>query len=140
LGGTVSGAGSTASRGQFSALGHTLAITPTLLHEFRAGLNRQTMSLRQEDYGQNLSQQFGIPGVNRDATTSGLSTIVVSGLFNEGSSILTPLRLATTFATWDEKLVWVKGRHVVRFGTGGQYEMGSSGYRVFGRGYYTFLS
>lgn len=140
LGGTVSGAGSTTARGHFAALGHNLQISPTLLHEFRGGLNRQTMSLVQEDYGKNLSQQFGIPGVNRDATTSGLSTIVVSGLFNAGSSILTPLRLATTNATWDEKLVWMVGRHVVRFGTGGQYEMGSSGYRVFGRGFYSFLS
>ena len=104
------------------------------------GLNRQTTALRQEDYGQNLSQQFGIPGVNRSPETSGLSTLNVSGLFAVGGSILTPLRLATTGWNFSEKITWIKGRHAVRFGFDSQRELGSTGYLVFGRGYYTFLN
>jgi hypothetical protein len=140
LGGTISGAGTTGSRGQNAALGHNFQITPALIHEFRAGLNRQTLSLRQEDFGRNFSEEFGIPGVNRDPDTSGLATITVAGLFNAGGSILTPLRMATTQWAWSEKLLWIKGRHALRFGAAGQSEIGSSGYRVFGRGYYTFLN
>ncbi len=140
LGGTVSGAGATKSRTQNTAIGHVQQLAPTLIHEFRAGFNRQTTSLRQEGFGQNISEELGIPGVNRDDATSGLSTIVISGVFNVGASILTPLRLAVTNWNWSDRLVWIKGRHALRFGVDGQHERGASGYRVFGRGFYTFLN
>jgi hypothetical protein len=138
LGGTISGAGETKARNQNAAVGHIFQITPFLINEFRTGLNRLTTALRQEDYGRNLSAEFGIPGVNRDEATSGLSTISVTGVLNLGASILTPLRLNVTNWNWSEKLLWIKGRHTVRFGGDGQVETGSSGYRVFGRGFYTF--
>jgi hypothetical protein len=99
-----------------------------------------TTSLVQEDYGQNLATKFGIPGVNQSLETSGLSSLNVNGLFSVGGSILTPLRLATTAWTFNHKLTWSKGRHLVRFGFDYQHEMGSSGYLVYGRGYYTFLN
>jgi hypothetical protein len=140
LGGTPAGAGSTSSDGQYTAFGYTFQISANLISEFHAGLNRQTLSLRQEDYGQDLSTQFGIPGVNRNQDTSGLSTILVSGVFNAGDSILTPLRLNVTEGLWSEKLEWIRGRHTLRFGGERQSEMSSSGYEVFGRGYYVFLN
>jgi hypothetical protein len=140
LGGTVSGAGTTRARNQNTGIGHTGQLKTSILHEFRLGLNRQTTALLPEDYGRNLAAEFGIPGVNRDAETSGLPTLVVSGVFNAGASILTPLRIAATNWTCSEKLTWIRGRHTVRTGLEGGYEMGSSGYRVFGRGYYTFLN
>ncbi len=64
LGGSILGAGATSARNQNAGVGYTYTISPTLLNEVRIGLNRQTTALTQEDYGQNLSQQFGIPGVN----------------------------------------------------------------------------
>ncbi len=140
LGGPPTGAGTTRARNQNTGIGHVYQITPTLINEVRIGLNRQTVALTQEDYGQNLSQRFGIPGVNRGPDSSGLSTLVVAGLFSVGGSILTPLRLAATNWNFSEKIAWVKGRHTLRFGFDYQYEMGSTGYLVFGRGYYTFLN
>jgi hypothetical protein len=140
LGGTAPAAGTTQARNQNTGIGHVYQFTPTLINEIRIGLNRQTTSLKQEDYGQNLSQQLGIPGVNRSPETSGLSSLVVSGLFSVGGSILTPLRLAATNWNVGEKIMWVKDRHTLRFGFDYQYEMGSAGYLVFGRGYYTFLN
>ncbi len=111
-----------------------------LIGEFRIGLSRQTTSLTQEDYGQDLSQEFGIPGVNRSPQTSGLSSLLVSGLFSVGDSLLTPLKLAATDWTMSGKITWVKGRQVLRTGFEYQNEMGSAGYLVYGRGYYTFLN
>src|SRR5262249_24055992 len=110
------------------------------MNEVRLGLNRQTTALTPEDYGQNLSQQFGIPGYNTSPQTSGLSTIAINGLFNLGGSLLTPLNLATTDGNVSEKITWVQGRHVVRAGVDFQRELGSAGYLVYGRGYYTFLN
>lgn len=140
LGGPPSLAGTSLARTQNNGLGYTHQFTPAVIEELRLGLTRETTSLTQEDYGQNLSQKFGIPGFNYSPETSGLSSLNVTGLFSLGGSILTPLRLATTQWTFDQKLTWSKGRHLVRFGFDYGHEMGSSGYLVYGRGYYTFLN
>ena len=140
LGGSVLGAGATAARNQNAGIGYTYQISATMMNDVRVGLNRQTSALTQEDYGQNLSQQFGIPGVNVSPQTSGLSSLVVNGLFNIGGSLLTPLRLNTTDWNFTDKITWVKGRHVIRLGFDYQHELGSTGYLVYGRGNYTFLN
>ena len=140
LGGPPTGAGTTKARNQNAGIGHVYQFTPALINEIRIGLNRQTTNLTQEDYGQNLSQQLGIPGVNQSPQTSGLSTLTVSGLFSLGGSVLTPLRVATTDWNFSDRVVWMKGRHTIRFGFDSQYELGSTGYLVFGRGNYTFLN
>ncbi len=140
LGGSIEGAGATSARKQHAGVGYTQKISPALLNDLRVGLNRQTTALTQEDYGQNLSQQFGIPGVNVSPQTSGLSNLVVNGLFDIGDSLLTPLRLATTNWNLSDKMIWTKGRHILRWGFDYQHEMGSTGYLVYGRGDYTFLN
>jgi hypothetical protein len=140
LGGSPGLAGTTRARTQSTGIGYVHQFRPTLINETRMGMTRQASTLTQEDNGQNLSEQFGIPGVNRSPETSGLSSLVISGLFNVGGSILTPLRIASTDWNFSEKITWVTGRHTLRFGFDDQYEMGSTGYLVFGRGYYTFLN
>ncbi len=140
LGGSILGAGGTKARNQNAGIGYTYTIGPSLLNEVRIGLNRQTTALTQEDYGQNLSQQFGIPGINLSPQTSGLSNLDVAGLFDIGDSLLTPLEIATTDWNLTDKITWVKGRHVIRLGVDYQHEMGSAGYLVYGRGSYTFLN
>lgn len=140
LGGPPSLAGTSNSRNQFAALGHIFQFSPVWTNEVRIGMNRQTSALLQEGYGKNLASDFGIPGVNRSPETSGLPTLNVAGLFSLGSSILTPLRLATTAWTFSEKMTWLVGRQSIRAGFDYQYEVGSTGYLVFGRGMYTFLN
>lgn len=140
LGGSILGSGPTSARNQNVGAGYTFQISPTMINELSAGLNRQTTALKQEDYGENLSQQFGIPGVNLSPQTSGLSTIVVNGLFNLGGSLLTPLQLASTQENLSDKITRVKGRHTLRLGFNYQHELGSTGYLVYGRGMYTFLN
>ena len=140
LGGSPGITGTTAARNQSTGIGYVHQFSPALISEMRIGLTRLANTLTQEDYGQNLSEQFGIPGVNRNPETSGLSTLNVSGMFSLGGSILTPLRVATTDWNFSEKITWARGRHTVRFGFDDQYEMGSTGYLVFGRGSYTFLN
>jgi hypothetical protein len=140
LGGSIEGAGPTRARNQNAGVGLTSTLSPALLNELRIGLNRQTTELTQADYGQNLSQQFGIPGINMSPQTSGLSNLDVAGLFDIGDSLLTPLDLATTQWSFTDKITWVKGRHIIHAGVDYQHEMGSTGYLVYGRGLYTFLN
>ena len=61
-------------------------------------------------------------------------------MFDVGGSLLTPLQLAITDWNFSEKVIWTKGRHSLRFGFDSQYELGSTGYLVYGRGYDTFLN
>jgi hypothetical protein len=140
LGGSIEGAGATRARNQNAGIGYTYTFSPTLLNDVRVGLNRQTTALTQEDYGKNLSQQFGIPGINVSPQTSGLSNLDVAGLFDIGDSLLTPLQINTTDWNVTDKITWVKGRHVIHVGIDYQHEMGSTGYLVYGRGNYTFLN
>jgi len=140
LGGTLLGAGTTYARNQNAAVGYSSVVGPTLIQELRIGLNRAASTVRQADYGRNLSAQFLIPGINQSDDTSGLSSIAVAGLFNVGGSLLTPLRLASTAWSASEKLSWAKGRHVLQFGFDYQTEMGSTGYLAYGRGFFTFLN
>jgi hypothetical protein len=140
LGGALLGAGPTSARNQNAGIGHIWQINPSVINEARIGLSRQTTSLTQADYGQNLAQQLGIPGVNISPQTSGLPAMAIAGLFNVGDSLLTPLYLAATDWNVSEKLSWVKGRHILRFGFDYQHELGSTGYLVYGRGFYTFLN
>jgi len=140
LGGSILGAGATSARNQNAGVGYTYQISATMLNDIRVGLNRQTTALRQEDYGQNLSARFGIPGVNVGPQTSGLSNLDVAGLFDIGGSLLTPLQVATTDWNFTDRVTWVKGRHVIRLGFDYQHEMGSTGYLVYGRGFYVFLN
>ncbi len=79
LGGPPTGAGTTAARNQNGGIGSTYQWTPSLINEVRVSVNRQATSLTQEDYGQNLSSRFGIPGANVSPQTSGLAGLVVSG-------------------------------------------------------------
>jgi hypothetical protein len=140
LGGTLLGAGTTYARNQNAGFGHIWQVGPSLINEAKVGLNRAATSLTQADYGQNLAEQFGIPGVNQSSATSGLPSLAISGLFNLGDSLLTPLRLLSTASSLSEKISWAKGIHLLRAGVDYQHEMGSTGYLVYGRGFYTFLN
>jgi hypothetical protein len=139
-GGSPLGEGATRARNQNAGIGEIHQFTPSLINEIRIGLNRESTSLTQQDYGQNLASQFGIPGVNLSPQTSGLPNLSVAGLFDLGGSLLTPLRLDVTAWNFSEKVIWTKGRHSLHFGFDSQYELGSTGYLVYGRGYYTFLN
>jgi hypothetical protein len=98
------------------ALGHTFTLRPNLVNEFRLGVNRTRVHILQEDYGKNLADQYGIPGVNNDLNSSGLPYMLISGLFGVGNSIVSPLKLADTTWNLSDSMSWIFGRHAARFG------------------------
>jgi hypothetical protein len=62
-----------------TALNYTHVFSPKLLAELRIGLNHYRNTARQVDYGTTASADIGIPGVNLDAATSGLTAINLGG-------------------------------------------------------------
>jgi len=71
--------GTGTNRTQSSAINYTRIFGPSLIAEVRFGFARYLNVTQQEDYGKNLSAEIGIPGINLDASTSGLTTINIDG-------------------------------------------------------------
>ncbi len=69
-------------KAQNGAVNFNHIFSPTMIMEFRAGVNRYRNDARTVDYGTKASENIGIKGVNLDDWTSGLSQIDVSGLAN----------------------------------------------------------
>lgn len=115
-GGGFSGSG--VQKAQNAAISYNRIFGPTLLAEFRLGVNRYRNDAQQVDYGTNASQAIGIPGVNLDAWTSGLAAIDITGFSNPvvGYSASLPwIRSETNFNlvnTWTK--TW--GAHTTKFG------------------------
>jgi len=91
---------------------------PTLITEFRGGLSRYRNDARQLDYGTTSSTDFGIPGVNLNAFTSGFVGIDISNLSSPllGYSASLPwIRAETNINVAN---VWTKtlNNHTVKFG------------------------
>ncbi|MGI8989075.1 MAG: TonB-dependent receptor domain-containing protein [Bryobacteraceae bacterium] len=61
------------------AINYDRIFSPTLLAEFRAGVNRYRNDAQQTDYGKKDSDALGVPGVNLDNFTSGLFGVDVAG-------------------------------------------------------------
>ncbi|MCI0621310.1 MAG: TonB-dependent receptor, partial [Acidobacteria bacterium] len=138
VGGSIGLAGTFPGRNQNVALSFNYIHRPNLISEFRFGLIRSFGELTQENVGKNLSEQFGIPGVNRDRDTSGLSSIDISGLFSLGDSILTPLRTAITSPSYSYKLRWTFGRQTISTGFDFAKENANVYFLLFPRGFYIF--
>ncbi len=115
-GGGFSGSG--VQKAQNGAINYNRLFSPTLISEFRLGVNRYRNDAQQVDYGTNASEAIGIPGVNLDAWTSGLVNIDITGFSNPvvGYSASLPwIRSETNFNfvnTWTK--TW--NTHTTKFG------------------------
>jgi outer membrane receptor protein involved in Fe transport len=116
LGGSEIFAGTNDSRTQNAVVGHTYVINSSLTNEFLAGLNRVYEESHPIGYNQNLSTQFGIPGVNVNPDTSGLTSMEVLGYFQVGSSLADPIRQSDTNFPLSDQLSWQVGRQSISFG------------------------
>src|SRR5207244_2223748 len=58
--------------------------SPTLIGEFRAGYLNVNIASYGLNYGNNVSQSFGIPNVNVDDLTSGLMPVTLTGYAGSG--------------------------------------------------------
>lgn len=94
-----------------------LTISPAMLNEFRAGLTRMNMQLRQVNEGQNLATTLGIPGVNTgDFITSGLPRFNITGYRALGDDPYNPATLVSNNFQYEDVLYWTKGNHSLRLG------------------------
>src|SRR5258708_9886906 len=91
--------GSGPSRNQSPGLNFTHIFSPTLVSEFRFGIVRNRNSAINIDSGLTTSKDIGIPGVNLDAWSSGLTEIRFDSQYSNPmlgfSNILPSIRSVT---------------------------------------------
>jgi len=84
--GVTFGAGDGNIKAQGLAFNDTHTFSANLLNEFRLGWGQVNFFMTPLDYGANLANQVGIPGINLNQATSGLSQIIFTNT-NPGGSV-----------------------------------------------------
>jgi Carboxypeptidase regulatory-like domain/TonB dependent receptor len=109
------------ARSQSLGLSYSRVWSPTLVSEFRAGVLRNRNDAFSWDYGTKASEAVGIPGVNLDQWSSGLTEIEVGGGYTTpmlGFSESLPWFRATTAFTGVANWTKTQRNHVIKFGYG----------------------
>lgn len=116
--GATTGNGDGLIRAQGLALNDTHSFNPRWLNEFRFGFNRFGLVFTPIDFGSNLAEKAGVPGVNISDTTSAMTQITFSpadirGLGSGGNS--PELNYFTTFQ-WVDNVTFTRGRNSLKTG------------------------
>lgn len=116
--GLATNAGDSLVRSQGLALNDVHTFNPRWLNEFRFGLNRFGILFQPVTYGTRLSDEIGIPGVNLDPYSSGLSRITFTpGDITQTGSGQNPLVSYFTTFQWNDNVTYSRGVHTLKFGT-----------------------
>src|SRR5581483_11054819 len=96
----------------------TQIISSHLVNEVRAGIGRLYILTAQPNYGANIAQQVGIPGINggNDPLRSGLPTINVTGYAALGDGGTKPGIIVSENWQYSDNLSWFTGAHSFKFG------------------------
>jgi len=101
---------------QGAAAGYTYTFRPNLVSETRLGFTRLKRQVFPFFYGENLSQQVGIPNAQQDVFSSGLSTISISGFRGLGDASFLPIYQVENGYQVTENMNWTRGRHILKIG------------------------
>jgi Carboxypeptidase regulatory-like domain len=115
------GAGDGNIKAQGLAFNDTHTLSSNLLNEFRAGWSSIKFFMTPIDYGTNIAQTVGIPGVNLGDTTSAMSQIMFNngGMRNIGSNGNQPLITNQNDFQFFDNITRVAGKHTMK--AGGSY-------------------
>ena len=99
-----------------AVISETHIFTPRVVNEIRLGYNRNRSERLQFNSDQNLSAQYGIPGIPFTTNNGGLPAFSISDLQSFGSSEYQPTVEVQNVYQIVDSLSWVKGRHSLKFG------------------------
>jgi hypothetical protein len=103
-------------RGQNLSAGWTRPFGTALVNEARFGYTRVSLGVFQENQGQSINQQVGLPEISSNSRDWGLSQIAVTGYSPLGHEFTMPQESATdTFQILDT-LSWATGAHFIKTG------------------------
>jgi len=104
------------NRPRNALIGETHIFSPRLVNELRLGYSRNRSERLQFNANENLSAQYGIPGIPFSTNNGGLPSFSVGGLNSFGSSEYQPT--VETQEIWQivDSLSWTLGRHAIKIG------------------------
>ena len=114
--GATFGAGDGNIDAQGLAFNDTHTFNDRWLNEFRFGWTSIKFNMTSIDYGQNLADQMGIPGINLNEVTSAMSQITFQNIRNLGANGNQPLITNQNDFQIFDNVTWLKGRHTIKAG------------------------
>ena len=112
------GAGEGNIKAQGLAFNDTQTLGSSWLNEFRFGWSSIKFLMTPVDFGTNIAQQVGIPGINLNDVTSAMSQIQFpqGGIRNLGANGNQPLITNQNDFQIFDNVTWLKGRHTAKAG------------------------
>jgi hypothetical protein len=114
--GATFGAGDGNIKAQGLAFNDTHTFNSNWLNEFRFGWTQIKFNMTSIDYGQNLAQQVGIPGVNLNEVTSAMSQVTFQNIRNLGANGNQPLITNQNDFQIFDNVTWVRSSHTFKVG------------------------
>ena len=95
---------------------YTQVINARTINQVRAGFTRENLRATSLNGGRNTAEDLGIPNVNVDEFTTGLSVISAAGYRNLGDNLWNPAILPMNNIQISDNLEMTRGNHSFRFG------------------------
>jgi carboxypeptidase family protein len=114
--GVTFGAGDGNIKAQSLAFNDTHSFTNTLLNEFRFGWNSIKFFMTPIDYLQNPASAVGLPGINLNDSTSGMTQLTFQNIRNLGANSNQPLITNQNDFQVFDSLTRVSGKHTMKAG------------------------
>jgi hypothetical protein len=121
-----------------AVLGYTHIFSPNLVGDFRAGYNRIYNKSDIPNTGKNVSEAFGLQGVNQTGLT-GLTALTISGYAGLGDSIFIPIVDTSNTLQYAGSLSYIKSTHSFKAGASYIRRGGRIQQNAFGLGWDMFL-
>jgi hypothetical protein len=117
LGPFVAGIQNTRLTTHGAAFNYSKVLSPTFVNELRVGYAKTNPFTTQSDYGTQAATSLGIQGINVNEITTGLPNIDVTNFTGiSGGPAFLPVNPSQFHYQIENALVWIKGRHQVKFG------------------------
>jgi hypothetical protein len=114
--GATFGAGDGNIKGQSLAFNHTQSLALNWLNEFRFGWSSIKFLMTPIDYLQNPAQAVGLPGINMNDATSGMTQLAFQNIRNLGANGNQPLITNQNDFQIFDNVTWIKGKHTIKSG------------------------
>lgn len=104
-------------REQNHAIGWSHTFGSNALNDLRFSFIRYAVTSTPDDFGQDISDQVGIPNANRgNEETSGLANIGVNAYSDLGNSYWIPELSADNTYQLADSVSWIRGKHTIKLG------------------------
>ena len=91
-------------------------VSPQFIMEAKGGFSRYDAATNHSNFGINASQQMGIPGINIDDDSSGLSRIIVAPFVDLGDAGFIPLVIVNDLVQGAVSMTYVSGGNTLKTG------------------------